>query len=132
MKTIEEIRRDNLLKLIEDSGVGITKFSEHLGRSQSQISNLKNSVREIGSELAREIERALNLERGWMDNDHTKNEPLYTTHDPLIARAMMIMEPMPVYAKELEIRSLAEKTELIKHANADAEQRDTNRNGTEK
>ncbi|MDP1586304.1 MAG: hypothetical protein Q8M07_01050 [Prosthecobacter sp.] len=110
MKTIEEIRRENLQILIDGYASGnATKFGDIVGRSQSQISNVLNHVRDIGSALARDIEIKLNLERGWLDHDHDEKAPLYTTNDPLVARAMQIMEPMPTYAKELEIRSLLKK-----------------------
>ncbi len=126
MKTVEEIRRENLQILIDGYTSGnATKFGDIVGRSQSQISNLLKHVREIGSALARDIEIELNLERGWMDHDHGEKAPLYATNDPLIARAMQIMEPMPTYAKEQEIRSLAEKTELIELARTNTEQRHT-------
>lgn len=134
MKTIEEIRKENLARLIQSTTDGnITKFSTNIDKSHSQISQIINASttetgkpKGMGSNLAREIEKKLRLERGWMDHDHGECAPLYTTNDPLVARAMQIMEPMPTYAKELEIRSLAEKTQLIELTSANAEQRNTN------
>lgn len=78
MKTCKEIRHQNLLTLIEKSGT-IQAFADKLGKSHAQISQIKNKsansstgkVRGIGDEQAREIEKKLDLEIGWMDHDHS-------------------------------------------------------------
>lgn len=88
MKTISEIRYENLQKLVEELGGGdLTKMLEkskswHLEESENKLSRatlyqilekkLTNSgaVRNVGDELARKIESELRMETGWMDNIH--------------------------------------------------------------
>ena len=72
---ISDIRRENLKRLILDSG-SRQRFIEISGKSDAQISQLlstnKNS-RNIGGRLAREIEQAFSKPPGWMDRDNTVN-----------------------------------------------------------
>lgn len=80
VQTIEDIRHANLLRLLQELGGGnargqIAKLADLTGRSHSQISQLKNrsahsgsgKPRNIGPEMAREIEAACGKPRGWMD-----------------------------------------------------------------
>lgn len=75
MYTIDEIRHANLLRLIERYG-GTQVVAERVGRSHAQISQLKNRnkhsgttrPRVIGDDVARALENAFELPRGWMDN----------------------------------------------------------------
>lgn len=71
MDTSSEIRRKNLGNLVKEWG-GANHLARRLNKSPSQLSQLvgKRPSRDIGSGLAREIERSLGLERGWMDNPH--------------------------------------------------------------
>lgn len=79
VRTIEEIRHGNLLKLIGRFKT-LQAFADAVERNQSQISQLKNRTphsksgarRNVDSELARHIEVMLTLEPGWMDNDHDR------------------------------------------------------------
>lgn len=71
MKTIEEIRLENLRSLIAKLG-GPESFSMKIGKTPNQISQLANEHKGIGSKIAREVEEAINLERGWLDNDHSR------------------------------------------------------------
>lgn len=81
MGTIDDIRHANLLLLLKRFKT-LQSFADAVGRSGSQISNLKNrhehtitgEARTIGSDLARDIERRLKLDEGWMDIDH-EHEP---------------------------------------------------------
>jgi len=65
---VHEIRRLNLQHLAKDFG-GPTALGERLDRSQSQMSQLL-SDKLMGSKLARDIEKRLNLVHGWMDHTH--------------------------------------------------------------
>ena len=58
---IKDIRRKNLRKLARLVG-GITDLSEHLDRSQSQISHLigNSPIKNIGDRLASHIEKVFN------------------------------------------------------------------------
>jgi hypothetical protein len=76
MRTVEEIRQLQLLKLIESAG-SIQAVAEKMGKSHSQISQLKTMAlhsttgkrRMIGSDLAREFEAKFDKEVGWMDHE---------------------------------------------------------------
>lgn len=65
---VHEIRRLNLQQLATDFG-GPTALGERLDRSQSQMSQLL-SDKLMGSKLARDIEKRLDLIHGWMDHQH--------------------------------------------------------------
>jgi hypothetical protein len=79
VKTITEIRRDNLLRLIEQHGGGsVANLNEKVGldRSDATLTQIKNQnvnsgtgkPRGMGDALARRIEAALGLPTGYMDN----------------------------------------------------------------
>lgn len=76
MRTVEEVRQQRLLKLIEDAG-SIQAVAEKMSKSHSQISQLKTMAphsttgkpRVIGSDLAREFETKFDKEVGWMDHE---------------------------------------------------------------
>lgn len=76
MKTIGEIRRDNLeiLLLRFDSLADLNEKLE-LARTDSTLSQIRNrstssrgKPRAMGDPMARKIEAALKLDPGWMDN----------------------------------------------------------------
>lgn len=79
VKTIEEIRHENLLAVLERFGT-LQAFADKIGRAHSQISQLKNrsvstsskKPRNLDTKIARLIEEKLELEPGWMDNDHSR------------------------------------------------------------
>lgn len=76
MKDIHEIRKDNFLELLRRLNPDISKatkeMADRLDRSQSMVSQWKSdkTTKTIGDEAAREIERKLDLEYGWLDNVH--------------------------------------------------------------
>lgn len=72
---IKDIRRKNLRKLARSVG-GITDLSEHLDRSQSQISHLivNSLIKNIGDRLASHIEKVFNKPHGWLDHEHAAEE----------------------------------------------------------
>jgi hypothetical protein len=89
MKTVQEIRYENLERLVMkaageggDLGRGLSKLVDlaaERGKDLSRptlyqiLTKKKTSggaTRNVGDDLAREIEDALRLERGWMDNEH--------------------------------------------------------------
>lgn len=80
MKTIDEIRRDNLLLAIERFGT-IAALAEAAGVSAAYLSQIKNKTPEsktgkpkgMGDKAARKIEDALNETQGWMDAEHGEN-----------------------------------------------------------
>lgn len=84
MKTIEEIRRDWLLLLIDRFG-SLARLNEALGRARTDatLSQIKNQARDsksgnpknMGSPLAREIEHQLGLDRGTLDHPVPTSTP---------------------------------------------------------
>lgn len=77
MKTIDEIRRENLLTAIELAG-GAAKLAGAANVSAAYLSQIKNRAPEsatgkpkaMGDEVARRIEVAINRPTGWMDRAH--------------------------------------------------------------
>lgn len=80
MKTIDEIRRDNLLLAIERTGT-MTALAEAAKVSAAYLSQIKNKTPEsktgkpkgMGNDVARRIEKALGEPEGWIDVEHTDN-----------------------------------------------------------
>ncbi|WP_433867036.1 S24 family peptidase [Ralstonia wenshanensis] len=78
MKTIDEIRLDNLLLAISRAGTA-TALAEKSGLSAAYISQIKNrqpdsktgKPKNMGDDAARKIESGLGEMRGWMDVDHS-------------------------------------------------------------
>lgn len=66
--TITDIRRANLLKLIDKYGGGQKKrFGEIAGMDPGHVSQICNGVRGMGDHVARKLEETLTLGKGWMD-----------------------------------------------------------------
>ncbi len=72
MKTIEEIRRDNL-RFAEKEVGGRPILCDRIGKDEKYVSQLigKTPTSNIGNKVAREIEQKLGYETGWMDHTHT-------------------------------------------------------------
>lgn len=68
MKTIREIRRDNVRYLRDQSG-GNSLFAKKINREATQTSRIlgNNPTKNIGEDLARHIERCFDLPEGWLD-----------------------------------------------------------------
>ena len=99
MKTIEEIRRDNL-RILESQAGGRAELCQKLDKDQKYVSQLigKTPSGNIGNKVAREVEEVFELESGWMDNVHT-SEAAYRLAEP----------PSPAYSREIS----AEETETV-------------------
>ena len=82
MKTISEIRLENLDVLIKEFG-SQDKVAERGGTSSVYLSQVKNKTpdvktgkrRQMGDDIARKLEDGCGKERGWMDNTHSEPEP---------------------------------------------------------
>ncbi|CAM2295534.1 Putative phage repressor [Ralstonia mannitolilytica] len=78
MKTIDEIRLENLLTAISRAGTA-TALAEKSGLSAAYISQIKNrqpdsktgKPKNMGDDAARKIEVGIGEMRGWMDVDHS-------------------------------------------------------------
>jgi hypothetical protein len=79
MRTVQDIRHENLLAAIQRAGTQ-TALAERAGLSTVYLSQLKTRAvdsksqrpREIGNDAARAIERAIGEQPGWMDQDHSR------------------------------------------------------------
>lgn len=75
---IKQIRYLNTRAVVAKAG-GITALADKLGKSQSQVSAFAgiNPHKGIGDKIARQIEEAYDLPRGWLDKAHDEgNEKL--------------------------------------------------------
>lgn len=99
MKTIDEIRLENLAALIAEKGTQ-EAVAEAGCTSSVYLSQIKNrtpdkktgKLRQMGDDMARKLEQGCGKERGWMDNNHTA--PLvYQTAQTVVA--MVAAEPRP-------------------------------------
>lgn len=66
-------RLANYLRLKKEKAGGVTKkFAELVGTSPDYLSGIEGNLQDkkIGAKLARKIEKACKLPRGWMDQDH--------------------------------------------------------------
>ncbi len=73
--TIDKIRRLNLQIIIDNlhnEGRTIAELSRKSQTSPAYISQIMNKSHRsnLGSNLARRIEKAMNLPKGWLDNYH--------------------------------------------------------------
>lgn len=81
MKTIDDIRYENLLQLIADAG-GDEKLAELYGCNVAYIRNMKlrsidsetGKPKSIGKNTARKLETCMNRPNGWMDTSHSSIE----------------------------------------------------------
>lgn len=69
--TIEEIRRNNLARLIGNKRGGKARFARKLGRNASQFHQILVGDRQMGRKLARDLEKELYIDRMWFDIDRT-------------------------------------------------------------
>lgn len=101
-QTISHIRRRNLLLQLHqytrkqlDSGVetgSATSFAQAIGVHKSLLSKLKGEegkagTRDISDSMARQIEAALGLKPGWMDEVHDE-APLTSAEQSFVAMAL--------------------------------------------
>lgn len=78
MRSVKEIRRENLQFLVEKYG-SMKKLNEALGRKDNSLTQILNESvhsvygykRTMGDKLARSIEEKLCLGYGWLDADHS-------------------------------------------------------------
>lgn len=70
MKSMREIRKDNLELLIEQYG-SIKNLSEHLGKAPALLSQIRCGRVGMGEKLSREIEAKLSLVDYFLDQDRT-------------------------------------------------------------
>lgn len=120
MKTVDEIRRENLAALIKEAG-SQAELSKKTGKSASQISQWLNASaksgsgkpRVMGNAMARQMEVVLGKPTGWMDQQNTRGSQLVNIEPGPDARGKVPLiswvqagdwchasEPLPVYEVE--------------------------------
>lgn len=134
MKTVEEIRHDWLLILIEKHG-NLANLNAKLERARNDatLQQIKNKApntrtgapRCMGSDIAREIEEKLGLERGTLDHP----PPGPSEIDPEAMEVAKTYQSLPQDAK-LEIRNSITRAELAEKWKAQqSEQSGSSRHG---
>lgn len=111
MKTIADIRRDNLLLLLREFG-SLAELNDRLGlaRTDATLSQIKNrsldskskKPRAMGDEMARRIESSLKRDVGWMDNVHYSS----TAKGSRIEHALRVMESMEDWQVDQAVKIL--------------------------
>ena len=123
MKTIDEIRRGNLARLVIQYG-SINLLATKLERSYPQISQWINASKDsktgqprgIGNNSARRIEELTDKPRGWFDFEHGINETIYnpiTKEAKKIAKMIDAREEDQDMEKILRVVSALSDTDLI-------------------
>lgn len=74
MKSIADIRRENLLKVLKAKGMTKSELAKLLNRSPQQISAVTTGYKSIGTKLIRDIEKVLGLEENYLDADKNIEE----------------------------------------------------------
>ena len=74
MKGISEIRRENLLKILELKKMNKTDLAKKLNKKIQQVSAITTGYYGIGTKMARELESALGLEPFFLDTDQNVEE----------------------------------------------------------
>lgn len=79
MKTIKEIRHENLLRLIDEAD-GTSNLAYNTGIAVSYLLQIKNKnaiqngkPKGIGDKIAAKLEDGMNKPRGWLDQDHSNS-----------------------------------------------------------
>ena len=88
MSAIHETRRTNLVRLIEKYSKSSKEFSEKVGKTPQQISQIVSGARNMGEKIARDIESKLGLGTGFLDIDQNVeeiNSTLHTKRIPIIS-----------------------------------------------
>ena len=71
MKSIHDIRRDNLKDLIDREFNGVqSRLAERMEIEPNLVSRWSNNKKKIGDTVARKIEKAGNKPTNWLDVDH--------------------------------------------------------------
>jgi hypothetical protein len=98
---MHQIRLKNLLLVIEKAG-SQARLADYVGIKSSYISQIKSPKHptNMGNDIARRIEKAMNLPFGWMDNLHDEPEglliPLDCEHNADFVGVAKSFRPVPV------------------------------------
>jgi len=88
--------------LLRDFGIAV-------GISDRQLSHLKCQRRNIGTATARQIERSLGLEDGWMDVPHGADIPMTDRERGIVDLILALYRASPVDTQEAILNLLKEQ-----------------------
>lgn len=95
-------RRKNLLALIDYFGTDVALRKKIGLISASQLSHLKKT-KPMGEAIARDIEKALGLAKGWMERDHSNNTDLLKPDADLLSRVCSIIQEIQGAARDAKL-----------------------------
>lgn len=89
------------------------QLAEATGVAQPTISYLENSTA-TGSEFTARFARICGVSCDWLADEIGVMVPVvYSTSDPKLVAALRVMEPMPEFAKDAAVKSVAEIAQLV-------------------
>jgi hypothetical protein len=116
-----QIRHNNFQRLFNDfiqqrphlPRRGMLKlFAEHLNLSDRYLSHIKCNRKNIGNNVARNIEERLGLPRGWMDREHDlAKTPADENEKLFIDMALALFRSQQAEARELMLTLLRQRLE---------------------
>jgi hypothetical protein len=128
MKTIEEIRRENLASL-RQRFKSLREMADRLSLGEAQISQWINASkssssgkpRNMASDSCRLIESALGLDIGWMDHEWDERSDALRLVDlnakhPVTLAMISLMESVDDHSKLMLYTNLKQMADLIKSA----------------
>lgn len=94
MKTISEIRRDNVQTLLTMHLMSKTALASRLEVTVQQVYQVlgSNPQRNIGDKFARKIEEAFSMPSGWLDQDHAGSERKEGGRTTVSARPVLVWD----------------------------------------
>lgn len=102
MQSISEVRRENLLKVLEAKKIKKAELAKMSGRSAQQVSQFTLGTRAIGEKLARELEKLLGLSAFFLDVDKNVEEVESATHTKRIPILSWVQAGNPHACGDLE------------------------------
>lgn len=121
MKTIAEIRRDNLKRLVnETASRTLREVSDLTNVNPAYLSQIKNALpdhhgnpREMGDAIARRLELGMGKPKAWMDNDHGDIEPppARSAQPTVVEKVMRALAP--ALASEQSMRTMIEENRKL-------------------
>ncbi|WP_374419384.1 hypothetical protein [Chromobacterium sp.] len=108
-----EIRRINLGSILAGRGKAAL-IAAKTGSAASYLSSVKKGDRRLGDELARRIEAAEQLEKGWLDRMHGELQRAYGAEDARSPNNLIVASTLVEVARQVKARGRDETLELIR------------------
>lgn len=112
---MHQIRLKNLLLVIEKAG-SQARLADYVGIKSSYISQIKSPKHptNMGNDIARRIEKAMNLPFGWMDHLHDEPETLPNCLDYAPANAPVLDEKTAMMIEMFKHLTESQKADLLR------------------